>query len=364
MLFRSRAAIAYKYAAEQATTKVIDIFVSIGRTGAATPVAMLEAVVVAGSTVQMATLHNEGEIARKDIRVGDTVIVHKAGDIIPEVVEPLVTLRDGSEKVFVMPSHCPECDTLLVKYKAEDAIWRCPNHNCPSRSWKRLEHFASKPALDIEGLGEKNVIALIEAGLVKDQADIYKLKVDQVIKLERFAEVSANKLVDAIQAKKNPSLARFVYGLGIRHIGTQTAIDLSNHYRSLEALSEATIEDLNDIEGIGEIVAESVVEWFAEPHNQNLLSKFRELGVWPEKVEKVGGVLSGINFVVTGSLDSMGRDEAAEKIRALGGTFQSSLGKDTTYLVAGHNVGASKLTKAMKLGTTQLDEAAFLKILN
>ena len=358
-----RAAIAYKYAAEQATTKVIDIFVSIGRTGAATPVAMLEAVVVAGSTVQMATLHNEGEIARKDIRVGDTVIVHKAGDIIPEVVEPLVTLRDGSEKVFVMPTHCPECNTLLVKYKAEDAIWRCPNHNCPSRSWKRLEHFASKSALDIEGLGEKNVIALIEAGLVKDQADIYKLKVEQVIKLERFAEVSANKLVDAIQAKTKPTLARFVYGLGIRHIGTQTAIDLSNHYRSLEALAEATIEDLNDIEGIGEIVAESVVEWFAEPNNQKLLAKFHELDVWPEKVEKVGGVLSGINFVVTGSLDSMGREEAAEKIRALGGTFQSSLGKDTTYLVVGHNVGASKLTKAVKLGTTQLDEPAFLKLI-
>lgn len=359
-----RAAIAYKYAAEQATTKVIDIFVSIGRTGAATPVAMLEAVVVAGSTVQMATLHNEGEIARKDIRVGDTVIVHKAGDIIPEVVEPLVTLRDGSEKVFVMPSHCPECNTLLVKYKAEDAIWRCPNHNCPSRSWKRIEHFASKSALDIEGLGEKNVIALIESELVKDQADIYKLKVDQVINLERFAEVSANKLVDAIQAKSTPTLARFVYGLGIRHIGTQTAIDLSNHYRSLEALAEATIEDLNDIEGIGEIVAESVVEWFAEPHNQKLLIKFRELGIWPEKVEKVGGVLSGTNFVVTGSLDSMGREEAAEKIRSLGGTFQSSLGNDTTYLVVGHNVGASKLTKAVKLGTIQLDEVAFLKLLN
>lgn len=358
-----RAAIAYKYAAEQATTKVIDIFVSIGRTGAATPVAMLEAVVVAGSTVQMATLHNEGEIARKDIRVGDTVIVHKAGDIIPEVVEPLVTLRDGSEKAFVMPTHCPECDTLLVKYKAEDAIWRCPNHNCPSRSWKRLEHFASKSALDIEGLGEKNVIALIDAGLVKDQADIYKLEVDQVIKLERFAEVSANKLVDAIQAKTQPTLARFVYGLGIRHIGTQTAVDLSNHYRSLEALSEATIEDLNNIEGIGEIVAESVVEWFAEPHDRKLLAKFHQLGVWPVPVKKVGGKLSGQNFVVTGSLDSMGREQAAERIRALGGTFQSSLGKDTTYLVVGHNVGASKLTKATKLGTTQLDEPTFLKLL-
>ena len=358
-----RAAIAYKYAAEQATTKVKDIFVSIGRTGAATPVAMLEAVVVAGSTVQMATLHNASEIERKDIRIGDTVIVHKAGDIIPEVVEPLTTLRDGSETVFKMPVHCPECDTKLVKYKLEDVIWRCPNDSCPSRSWKRLEHFASKSALDIEGLGEKNVIALIESGLVKDQADIYKLKVDQVIKLDRFAEVSANKLVTAIQSKTKPTLARFIYGLGIRHIGTQTAIDLSNSYRSIEALNQATIDSLSQVEGIGDIVAEAVVEWFAESRNQKLLAKFRELRVWPEPVKKVGGKLSGINFVVTGSLDSMGREEAAEKIRALGGTFQSSLGKDTTYLVVGHNVGASKLTRATKLGITQLDEAAFLKLL-
>ncbi|HVX23986.1 MAG TPA: NAD-dependent DNA ligase LigA [Candidatus Saccharimonadales bacterium] len=358
-----RGAIAIKYAAEQATTKVKDIFISIGRTGAATPVAMLDAVVVAGSTVQMATLHNESEVARKDIRVGDTVIVHKAGDIIPEVVEPLMKLRDGSEKPFKMPTHCPECQTKLVKLKAEDAVWRCPNEACPSRSWKRIEHFASKGALDIEGLGEKNVIALIEAGLVKDQADIYTLQADQVIELERFAEVSANKLVAAIQAKKNPPLARFVYGLGIRHIGTQTAVDLANSYKSLEALSRATIESLSEVEGIGEVVAEAVVEWFSEPRNQRLLKKFVELGVRPESVEHVGGALSGQSFVVTGTLESMGREQAGERIRALGGTFQSSVGKDTDYLVVGANVGASKLAKAAKLGTRQIDEAEFLKIL-
>jgi len=358
-----RGAVALKYAAEQATTKVKDIFVSIGRTGAATPVAMLEPVVIAGSTVQMATLHNQSEIQRKDIRVGDTVIVHKAGDIIPEVVEPLVKLRDGSEKPFVMPAHCPECNTKLVKYKAEDVIWRCPNEACPSRSWKRIEHFASKAALDIEGLGEKNVIALINAELVKDPADIYKLQAGDLLKLERFADISANKLVAAIQAKKTPPLSRFVYGLGIRHIGTQTAIDLANHFRSLEELSKVTIDQLAEVDGVGEIVAESVVEWFSEPRNQKLLAKFKSLGVWPEPVERVGGKLSGKRFVVTGSLESLGREEAADRIRALGGTFQSSIGKDTDYLVVGANVGAAKLAKAAKLGTKQLTEAEFLKLL-
>lgn len=357
-----RGAVAIKYAAEQATTKVKDIFVSIGRTGAATPVAMLEAVVIAGSTVQMATLHNESEIARKDIRVGDTVVVHKAGDIIPEVVEPLVKLRDGSEKPFAMPTHCPECNTRLVKLKAEDAAWRCPNEHCPSRSWKRIEHFASKSALDIEGLGEKNVIALMQAGLVKDQADIYTLQAEDLLKLERFAEISANKLVAAIQAKKQPPLSRFVYGLGIRHIGTQTAIDLANHFRSMETLTEATIEELSAVEGIGEVVAESVVEWFSEPRNQHLLAKFKKYGVWPEPVKHVGGPLSGQSFVVTGTLESMGREQAGERIRALGGTFQSSVGKDTDYLVVGANVGASKLAKAAKLGTKQLTETEFLAI--
>jgi DNA ligase (NAD+) len=357
-----RAAVAYKYAAEQATTKVKDIFVSIGRTGTATPVAMLEPVVVAGSTVQMATLHNESEVHRKDIRQGDTVIVHKAGDVIPEVVEPLVKLRDGTEQPFVMPTHCPECNTKLVKYKPEDAAWRCPNEACPSRSWKRIEHFASKAALDIEGMGEKNVIALLNAGLINDPADIYTLKAADLMKLERFAEISANKLVKAVQAKQTPPLSRFVYGLGIRHIGTQTAIDLANHFRSLEALSEAKIDELAEVEGIGEVVAEAVAEWFAEPRNQQLLEKFKKLGVWPEPVKQVGGKLSGLNFVVTGSLESMSRDQAAERIREQGGTFQSSVGKDTDYLVVGANVGASKLTKAAKLGTKQIDEDEFIRL--
>ena len=358
-----RGAVALKYQAEQATTKVKNIFVSIGRTGAATPVAMLEPVVIAGSTVQMATLHNEGEIQRKDIRIGDTVIVHKAGDIIPEVIEPIKKLRDGSEKAFVMPDRCPECNTKLVKYKSEDAVWRCPNDACPSRSWKRIEHFASKSALDIEGLGEKNVIALIKAKLIKDIADIFTLKVSDLLNLDRFAEVSANKLVKAIQSKTNPPLNRFVYGLGIRHIGIQTATDIANNFRSLEAISEATIDQLENVEGVGSIVAESVVEWFSEQRNLKLLTKFKQLEVWPKPVQQVGGVLSGQHFAITGSLESMGREEAGERIRSLGGNFQSSVGKDTDYLVVGANVGASKLEKATKLGTKQLSESQFLKMI-
>lgn len=358
-----RAAAAYKYPAEQSTTIVKDIFISIGRTGAATPVAMLEPVVVAGSTVQMATLHNESEVLRKDIRVGDTVIIHKAGDIIPEVVEVVSKLRPKNTKAFVMPTHCPECQTKLAKLKADEAVWRCPNEQCPSRVYKRIQHYASKSALDIEGLGEKNVIALLQAGLIRETPDIYELKKEKAETLERFAEVSAQKLVNAIQAKKEPTLARFLYGLGIRHVGTQTAIDLSNHFRSLDNIASATIEALADVEGVGEVVAESIVAWFAEPANKKILDRFRALGVKPQEVKRVGGKLTGKNFVVTGSLDTMQREEAAEKIRNLGGTFQSSVGKETDYLVVGNNVGASKLAKAEKLGVKQIDEQALLKLL-
>lgn len=358
-----RGAIAYKYPAEQSTTKVKDIFVSIGRTGAATPVAMLEPVVVAGSTVQMATLHNEGEVHRKDIRIGDTIVIRKAGDVIPEVVEPLVKLRTGKEKKFVMPTHCPECNTKLVKLKADEAVWRCPNVHCPSRVQNQIGHFASKGALDIEGMGEKNVVALLDAKLIKDAADLYGLKKEQLLTLDRFAEISAAKLVAAIAEKKQPPLARFVFGLGIRHVGSQTAVDLANTFHSLERLSEATMDELSEVDGVGEVVTESIVAWFANPANQKLLEKFKKHKAWPQEVKKVGGPLSGKSFVVTGGLEEMGREEAGEKIRALGGTFQSSVGKDTTYLVVGKNVGASKLTKAAKLGTTQISEQDLLKML-
>lgn len=358
-----RGSVAYKYPAEQSTTKVKDIIISIGRTGAATPTALLEPVVVAGSRVQMATLHNEGEIKRKDIRIGDTVIIHKAGDIIPEIIEALVDLRDGSEKSYVMPTHCPECKTKLVKLKAEEAVWRCPNNHCPSRVQNRIQHYASKAALDIEGLGEKNVLALLNAGLIKDTPDIYGLTAEQLMKLDRFAEVSAHKLVNAIQAKKTPSFERFLYGLGLRHVGAQTAVDLARRFHTLEALAKVTIEELEEIDGIGTVVAESVVAWFADPNNQRILEEFARHGVKSLEAKRITGPLDNMKFVVTGTLDSMSREAAAEEIRVRGGAFQSAVSKDTTYLVAGANTGASKLAKAKKYDVKVINEKQFLELL-
>lgn len=358
-----RGAIAYKYPPEQATSRVKDIFISIGRTGAATPVAMLEPVVIAGSLVQMATLHNEGEIARKDIRVGDTVAVHKAGDIIPEVIEPMIKLRDGSEKKFIMPEICPECGTKLIKVKKEDAAWRCPNAKCPARLSNQLQHFASKAALDIEGMGEKNVELLIENKLLNNAADMYRLTPEKLLGLDRFADISANKLVAAIAEKKNPELHRFIYALGIRHVGAQTAVDLANRYKEFDKLKIATIDDLREVEGVGEVVAESIVAWFEDPENHKLLDDFEKSGVLPKKVHIKKSNITDKKFVITGSLESMGRDQAAEIIRSLGGVFQSSTGKDTDFLVAGKNVGASKLEKARKFGTKIIDETEFMNIL-
>ncbi len=359
-----RGAIAYKYTPEQATSKVKDIFVSIGRTGSATPVAMLEPVVIAGSLVQMATLHNEGEIARKDIRIGDTVAVHKAGDIIPEVIEPITKLRDGSEKKFQMPKKCPECNAALVKIKEKDAVWRCPNNKCPARLANQLQHFASKSALDIEGMGEKNVQLLLDKGLINNAADMYRLHAEQLQGLERFADISANKLVRAVEDKKNPELHRFIYALGIRHVGAQTAVDLANRYKEFDKLPEATMDDLQEVEGVGEVVAESIVAWFEDPDNQKLLEDFQKVGVEPKKVHIQKSNITGKKFVVTGTLDSMGRDEVAEIVRSKGGVFQSSVGKDTDYLVTGGNVGSSKLEKAKKYNTKIIDEKQLLKLLN
>lgn len=358
-----RGAIAFKYPAEQATTKLKDIFISIGRTGAATPVAVLEPVIVAGSTVQMATLHNPDEIARKGVLIGDTVIIHKAGDIIPEVVEPLIALRDGSEKPFVMPANCPECATPLIK-PGDEVVWRCPNASCPARTWRHVQHFASKGALDIDGLGEKNVMALLDGGLITDTADLYSITKDELLGLDRFAELSAQNLVNAIAAKKNPSLSKFIFALGIRHVGAQTAIDLANTFRSLEAIQKADVHELSEVEGVGVVVAESIAAWFADEDNQALLVKFSKNGVVPQGLSApLNGPLRGKSFVITGSLTGMSREAAADRIRALGGTFQSSVGKGTTYLVAGGKVGASKLIKAEKFGTKIIDEAALLKLI-
>lgn len=359
-----RGAVAYKYPAEEATTIVKDIVISIGRTGAATPVAVFDPVIVAGSTVQHASLHNADEIARKDIRVGDTVVIYKAGDIIPQVDRVLTELRPNSAKRFNIEAELTRQYPELQFVRPEgEAVYRLKGATSKVLLKQALIHFASKGALDIDTLGEKNVEALVDAKLVHDLADIYTLTKEQIIGLERFAEISAQKLVNAVTEVKQPPLPRFIYGLGIRHVGTQTAIDLANHFRRFDNLGSATYDELKQVEGIGEVVAESILAWFTDDDNQALLVKFRKLGVWPQEIKHVGGKLTGKSFVVTGTLEAMGRDIVAEKIRALGGTFQSSVGKDTDYLVVGANVGESKLAKARKLGTKQITEVELLKIL-
>lgn len=360
-----RGAVAYKYPAEQATTVVEDIVISIGRTGAATPVAVFDPVQVAGTTVQHASLHNADEIKRKDIRVGDTVVIFKAGDIIPQVEEVVMELRPKDAKTFLMEKELRRQYPELEFERPEgEAVFRVKGATGPLLLKKAIEHYASKGALDIDTLGEKNVDALVDAGLVKDIADIYKLKKADVLALERFAEISAQKLLDAIADKKNPSLARFIYGLGIRHVGSQTAIDLANHFKKMDNLGTATYEELRGIDGIGLVVADSILAWFVDEDNQALLAKLRSLGVWPGDVKHTGGKLSGKSFVITGTLETMGRDVAAEKIRTLGGTFQSSVAKGTTYLVMGAKAGQSKAEKARKLGTEVIDEEKMLELLS
>lgn len=358
-----RAAVAYKYAAEQATTIVKDIVISIGRTGAATPVAVFDPVDIAGTTVQHASLHNADEIARKDVRIGDTVVIFKAGDIIPQVESVITELRPKDSKEFDFPSELTRQYPELEFVRPEgDVVYRVKGMTGPLILKRALQHFASKGALDIDTLGEKNVVALVDSGLVGDLADIYALTKDQLLSLDRFAEISAAKLISAIDEKRKPELERFLYGLGIRHVGVQTAIDLINHFGSLESLASATIDELRTVDGVGEVVAESVIAWFSDDDNIALLDKFKQLGVQPH-YEKKSGKLIGMNFVVTGTLQSMGRDDAADRIRALGGTFQSSVGKDTTYLVAGGKVGASKLKKAESYGTKIINEDEFLELL-
>ncbi|HEY4161074.1 MAG TPA: NAD-dependent DNA ligase LigA [Candidatus Saccharimonadales bacterium] len=358
-----RGAIAYKYAAEQATTIVKDIVISIGRTGAATPVAVFDPVSVAGTTVQHASLHNADEIARKDVRVGDTVVIYKAGDIIPQVESVVTELRPKTAKAFDYEKALAEQYPELEFDRPEgEAVYRVKGASGTLLLKEALIHFASKGALDIDTLGEKNAVALVDAGLVHDLADIYTISKEQLLELDRFAEISAGKLVDAITAAKTPPLERFVYGLGIRHVGVQTAIDLTGHFGDLDALAHATIEQLEAVDGVGKVVAESIVAWFADEDNEALLRKFNELNVSPH-YEKKTGKLADQRFVVTGTLESMGRDEAAEKIRELGGTFQSSVAKDTTYLVAGGKVGGSKLRKAEAYGTKIINEEEFLELI-
>jgi DNA ligase (NAD+) len=360
-----RGAVAYKYPAEEATSLVKDIVLSIGRTGAATPIAVFEPVIIAGTTVKHASLHNSDEIERKDMRVGDTAVIYKAGDIIPQVDRILIELRPKKSSKFNMEAELKrQYPELKFERLPNEAVYRVVGASGTLLLKKALEHFASKAALDIDGLGEKNVVALVDAGLVKGLADIYTIEKIELEKLERFADLSSSNLVKGIANSKHPVLPRFIYGLGIRHVGTQTAIDLAEYFGSLDKLKDSTIDELMRIDGIGDIVAESIFAWFADPDNTELMDKFISLGVSPVFESTAKGALHGKNFVITGSLSEISRDAAAEKIRLLGGKFQSSVAKDTDYLVIGDDPGKSKIDKAIKLGTNQINEAELKQILD
>lgn len=359
-----RGAVAFKFPAEESTTTVRDIVISIGRTGAATPVAILDPVSVAGSTVRHASLHNADEIARLDVRIGDTVIIYKAGDIIPQVKEVLTTLRPSDAQPFdylqALKQQYPE---LEFERPEGEVVYRVKGENSDLILKRAIEYYASKPALNIDGLGEKNVAALIDSGLVGSIADLYRLRPEKVASLERFAELSAQNLVAAIERAKTPPLEKFIAALGIRHVGTQTATTLAQHFHSIEALSQATEAELLALPDIGKTVAEAILAYFSDEDNLNLLSELRELGVRPTFTDQSTLPLTGRSYLVTGTLESMGREEAEDRLRELGATVTSGVTKSTTALIVGAKPGKSKLDKASKLGVPTLDEKQFLSLI-
>ena len=359
-----RAAVAFKYPAEESTSKVRDIVISIGRTGAATPVAILDPVEIAGSTVRHATLHNSDEIEKLDIRIGDTVIVYKAGDIIPKIKEVLLTLRPDGTAPFdyeqALKNQYPE---LEFERPEGEVVYRVKGQDSDFILRRNLEYFASKQALNIEGLGEKNVNLLVDAGLLKSLVDLYRLQKSDLIKLERFGELSATKLLNAIEGTKQAPLAKFITALGIRHVGAQTAVALADAFQSLEALRDATEEELLKIPDIGLTVSESILAYFADEDNLKLLDDFAALGVRPVYINHDNAPLKGQSFVVTGTLTDMGREEAEDLLREKGATVTSSVTKNTTALIAGAKPGASKVTKAEKLGIKIISEAEFRELI-
>jgi DNA ligase (NAD+) len=368
-----RFAIAHKFPAEEALTEVLGIDVQVGRTGAITPVARLKPVFVGGVTVTNATLHNADEVRRKDVRVGDTVIVRRAGDVIPEVVTSVLEkrpMRDlfGGEPLhppFELPENCPECGSRVVKGE-DEAIARCTGGlYCPAQRKQALWHFAARRAMDIEGLGDKLVDQLVEAGLVHTPADLYALMVEQLAGLERMGEKSARNLVDAIAASRQTTLARFIFALGIRNVGEATARDLAKYFGSLDALLVADVDALQAVPDVGPIVAESIAAFFGEAHNREVIDGLRRAGVhWPEGEPESDGsqVLAGKTLVLTGTLPTLKRDEAKARIEAAGGKVAGSVSKKTDYVVAGEEAG-SKLEKALELGVPVIDEAALLSLL-
>ncbi len=367
-----RWAIAFKFPAEQGTTKIKDIYVQVGRTGALTPVALMEPVKLAGSTVTHATLHNFDEIDRLGVKIGDTVVVEKAGDIIPKVVRVLEKMRTGAEKEIKRPTKCPVCGSevggqIIIKVsksiEGNSVALYCLNKNCYAQELENIIHFVGKKGFDIDHCGEKIVEQLVDEGLVKDAADLFTLTIGDLEPLERFAQKSAQNLVEAVDKSKHISLTRFINALGIMHVGEETAEDLAQNFQTLEKLQKTTVEELLNMNGIGERTAQSIVEYFKNKKNGEFVEKLLKNGVIIKKVEqKSGGKLIGKTFVLTGSLESMSRDVAKQKIKDLGGEMSESVSKKTSYVVVGAEPG-SKYEKAVKLGVNILDEKKFLEMI-
>ena len=361
-----RWAVALKFPAEQAVTQLLDIGINVGRTGSLNPYAILEPVIVSGVTVKQASLHNEEDIHRKDVRIGDWVTIERAGDVIPHVVGPVMARRTGSERVFRMPTHCPVCGTMVIKPEGE-AMHRCPNASCPVQFLELLKHFVSKGAMDIDGLGEQWCRILIDRELVRDVADLFYLEKDQLLALDRMGDRLATKIMTNIEASKERPLPRLLFALGILHVGSEVADVLAQRYASLGQLAATTQDQLTEIPGIGPKIAESIAAYFRVPHNQAVIDKLGRAGVDPHQVivelSPDELPLLGLTFVVTGTLSSLPRREAEARIKALGGTATSSMTRKTDYLVVGESPG-SKLDQARRLETAVLDETAFLDLLD
>jgi len=363
----TRWAIAYKFPAVQGTTRLIDIGINVGRTGSLNPYAILEPVHVGGVVISSAALHNEEDIHRKDIRIGDTVIVQRAGEVIPEIVSPVVSKRTEKEKVFHMPSHCPVCGAEVIKPE-DEAMHRCTNSACPAQALEKIKHFVSRGAMDIDGVGEKLCQALFEKELVKDVADLYYLTPKQLLGLEKMADKSVANCLDSIDASKDRPLARVIFALGILHVGEEYAELLADKFSSIDELAKAGQDELLSLPSIGPKIADSIVAFFRQEGNKNIIEKLRKAGVKLEK-EKVAKAkpeelpLTGLEFVITGKLESFTRSEAEARVKALGGQAGSDVTKETSYLVVGVDPG-SKLAKAEKLGIKTLSEAEFLELLS
>lgn len=357
-----RGMVAYKFPAEQVTTRVNEVRWQVGRTGVLTPVAVMDPVFVAGTTVQHATLHNLDEIGRLGLKIGDTVILEKAGDVIPKVVQVLPKLRNGKEKPIHPPTHCPVCGSKVVRREDEVAIV-CENKNCSAKHLERMAFFVSKKAFDIDGLGYKIIEQLMGSGLIATPADIFKLQKSDLTDLERFGEKSAENLIKAIDKARKITLARFIYALGITHVGEETAVDLAEHFGTINKFCQAKQEELEQIFGVGDVMAESIINWLAEEQNKKIISNLLKSGVTVEELRLAKyRPLVGKTFVLTGELESLPRDEAKEKIRNLGGDVSSSVSKDTDFVVAGAEPG-SKFDKAKKLGVKIINEDEFVKML-